>query len=78
VARLAVDQRQAGISLDLLTMDTAPEIVSDLVVLMALRHTVVGTNVIGVQPADNHLFVLSHRQQRMRFLHTGAAGEQQR
>ena len=78
VAGFAIYQRQPGFRLDLLTMDAVPEEVSDLVVLVALGHAVVCADIIGVQAADNHFFVFSHRQQRSGLFHAGAStGKQQ-
>jgi hypothetical protein len=58
-------------------MDAVPEEVGDLVMAVAFGDAVVSADVLGIQTADDHFFVLGHRQQRPGLLRADASGDEQ-
>lgn len=77
MTRLTVDQGKSGFRLDLFAMDTVPEVIGDLVVLVTLRDAIVRSHILRIQPADNHLFVFTHGENRLALLEFGACAGQQ-
>ena len=58
----AVDQRETIIRLYLFAMDTVPEIIGDLLMMVTLGYTIVRSHILRVHPADNQPLVIAHRQ----------------
>ncbi len=77
MARLTIDQGKSCLRLDLLAMDAVSEIIGYLVVLVALRDTVVRSHILGIQPADDHLFVFPDGKDRFALLQVGTSAGQQ-
>jgi hypothetical protein len=42
---------------------------------VAFGDTIIGSYIVGVQAADDHFFIFSHRQQRPGLIWSGAAGD---
>jgi len=77
MARFAVHQRQLRLRFDLFTMNTAPELVRYLVMLVAGGNAIVCAHIFGIHAADDHFLVLIHRQQGIRLLQCRAAKRKQ-
>jgi hypothetical protein len=73
VACFTVYQRQTGFDGYLLAMDTVPEEVGDLVMLVAFGNAIVCTDIFGIQAADDHFFIFGHRQQRSGLVNADAS-----
>jgi hypothetical protein len=45
-------------------MDAVSEVIGDLIVFVAFRDAIVRANVLGIQPADDHLFIFPDWEDR--------------
>ena len=61
MAGFAIDQGKTGVGSYLLSMDRTFEILGDLVVLVAAAEAVVIADIIGVETANHHFFILGYR-----------------
>jgi hypothetical protein len=68
MARFAVNQRKAGFGLDLFPMNAVLEVVGYLVVLVAPGNTVVGADILRIEPPHYQSLVLANRKQRTTLL----------
>jgi hypothetical protein len=58
-------------------MDTVPEILGNLVMLVAFGYAVVGADILGIQPPYDHLFVFPDGKNRPALPHGRTGGQRQ-